>query len=334
MTHVNASTPPLERGTLAPELHLELRSQQVDTVLALAYGVACFFSFYAVAMHAQSPTRQTATLGFYVLLGLASLTRGLWCATLRGVLSVLVAPPRIWMGDDGWRPFLLAETLDWLGAVLLDSVFVLIVVFWADMLRRLFTHESVRSHPLRLFVAVLSAMAAMQAIGMTLFALKRVDSYWLVIYDDVVQCLVSIGSLAAVLVYSFRMKTVLQAFLEVSQIDTTDRIKAVQWATAIGAVFLVSNTVFRTYSIVRLAHVHEAGASVDATSSWSCLVVASKHLVEIGVLYVLLYALWGPSSDDAEENAKDGYERIPDGPTYRDDDVVKGSFSSTPRRHW
>ncbi|CAH0487424.1 unnamed protein product [Peronospora farinosa] len=288
MTDAIASTLPIDKATYAPLIHLEFRYRQVDTVLALAYGGACFFSFWAFAMHAQSPTRQAATLGFYLLMGLASLTRVL-------------------------------------------CVFVLIVVFWADMLRRLFTHDSVRSHPLRLFVFVSSAIVTIQAIGFAAFAAKRVDSYWLMVYDDVVMCLLSIGSLAAVLVYSFRMKTVLQAFLEVSQIDTTDRIKAVNWATSICAFFLISNTVFLTYSIVSLAHFHKAGVYLE--SKW-WLFVASKHLVEIFVLYFLLYTLWGKSSDDAE-NSKDGYEPIPDGNYLVDDDLnTSTSLSSTPRRHY
>ncbi|RLN48018.1 hypothetical protein BBJ28_00000403 [Nothophytophthora sp. Chile5] len=322
------------RSFAAPLIHLEFRYRQVDTVLAMAYGGACFFSFWAFAMHAQSPSRQAATLGFYLLMGLAALTRVLWFATPYGVLSVLVEPPRLMMGDAGCAQFLAAEAVELLGSCLLYGVFVLIVVFWADMLRRLFTHESVRSHPLRLFFLVLVAIMTIQAVGFAVFVAKREDSYWLMIYDDVVMCLLSIGALAAVLVYSFRMKTVLQAFLEVSQIDTTDRIKAVNWATSICAFFLVSNGVFLIYSIVSLAHFHEAGAYLQ--SKWWWLFVAAKHLVEIFVLYFLLYTLWGKSSDDAE-SSKDGYEPIPDG-NYDEDDANmgvngSGSLPSTPPRH-
>ncbi|KAG6584702.1 Vacuolar protein sorting-associated protein 45 [Phytophthora cinnamomi] len=315
MTDASAPALPLDDGTHAPLIHLEFRYRQVDTVLALAYGGACFFSFWAFAMHAQSPTRQAATLGFYLLMGLASLTRVLWFATPYGVQSVLVEPPRIMMGDDGWAQFLLAEAVELLGSFLLYSVFVLIVVFWADMLRRLFTHESVRSHPLRLFFFVLLAIVAIEAMGFAVFAAKREDSYWLMVYDDVIMCLLSLGSLAA--------------------IDTTDRIKAVNWATSICAFFLVSNCVFLTYSIISLAHFHQAGAYLE--SKWWWLFVASKHLVEIFVLYFLLYTLWGKSSDDAE-NSKDGYEPIPDGNYLDDDDPnginASGSLPSTPpRRH-
>ncbi|CAH0479928.1 unnamed protein product [Peronospora belbahrii] len=334
MTDASASVFPVDNVPYASLIHLEFCYRQVDTVLALFYGVACFFSFWAFAMHAQSPSRQAATLGFYLLMGLASLTRVLWFATPYGVQSVLVAPRRIIMGEDGWAQFLVAEIVELLGSFLLYSVFMLIVVFWADMLRRLFTHDSVRSHPLRLFFSILGTMATIQAIGFAMFAAKRVDSYWLMIYDDVVMCLLSIGSLAAVLVYSFRMKTVLQAFLEVSQIDTTDRIKAVNWATSVCAFFLISNTVFLTYSIVSLAHFHQAGVYLE--SKWWWLFVASKHLVEIFVLYFLLYTLWGKSSDDAE-NSKDGYEPIPDG-NYLDENDINGinssaSIPSTPMRY-
>lgn len=319
--------------THAPLIRLESWYRQVDTVLVLAYGGACFFSFWAFVMHAQSPTRQAATLGFYLLMGLASLTRVLWLATPYGVQSVLVEPRQLMMGDTGWAQFLLAEAVEVLGSYLLYSVFVLIVVFWADMLRRLFTHENVRSHPLRVFFSLLSAMMAIQLMGFAVFAAKREDSYWLLIYDDVVMCLLSIGSLAAVLVYSFRMKTVLQAFLEVSQIDTTDRIKAVSWATFICAFFLVSNSVFLVASIVSLAHFHHTSKYLDST--WWCLFIASKHCVEVFVLYFLLYTLWGKSSDDAE-NSKDGYEPIPDGSYLDDDDFngiyTSGALASTPKR--
>lgn len=309
---------------LGPVLHLEFQFRQVDTLLAVAYGGACFFAFWAFFMHWQSPSRQAATLGFYLLMGLAALTRVLWFATPYGVMSVLVEPEKIMMGDEGWIMFLTAEVVELVGSFLIYSIFVLIVVFWADMLRRLFTNGNIRSHPLKLFFFVLWMIIFIQAIGFGLFTMRKVDSFWLMMYDDIVLCLLSFGSLVAVLVYSFRMKTVLQAFLEVSQIDTTDRIKAVNWATSICAFFLVVNSLFLCYSIVSLAQFDQVGVFLQP--KWWWLFVASKHLVEILVLYFLLYTLWGKSSDDAE--GKDGYEPIPD---YLSDEEA-GSVSGTPRR--
>lgn len=309
---------PREDGPHALLNSVDFRYRQVDTVLALAYGGACFFSFWALAMHAQSPTRQTATLGFYLLMGLASFTRVLWFATPLGVLSVLVAPPRIMRGDQNWVYFLVSEATELLGSYLLYSVFVLIIVYWADMLRRLFTHESVRSHPLRVFFTILGAIVAIETFGFVVFLAKKEDSYWLLIYDDLIVCLLSMGSLASVLVYSIRMKTVLQAFLEVSLIDTTDRIKAVHSATLSCVFFLVSNTILLLYAIGSLVWFHRPDAYLPTTKWW--LVVVSKHGVEILVLYFLLYTLWGKSADDAE-SAKDGYEPIPD-EAHLDDEVL------------
>lgn len=310
-----------------PAIHLEFEYRQVDTLLAVAYGGACFFSCWALAMHYQAPARQAATLGFYLLLALASFTRVLWFATPFGVMSVLVEPEQLWVGDPGWRQFLASELMELLGSLLLYSIFVLIVVFWADMLRRLFTHESVRSHPLRLFLLVVAAIAAVQGVGVATFVAHKADSFWLIVYDDVVMCLLALGALTSVLVYAYRMKTVLQAFLEVSQIDTTDRIKAVNWATFICAFFLVCNSIFLVFSIVSVAHFHQADALLPPNRWW--IVVAAKHLVEIIVLYFLLYSLWGKSSDDAE--GKDGYETIPD--ALSDDDTAGGSLPGTPRRY-
>lgn len=311
-------------------IHLEFQFRQVDTVLAVAYGGACFFAFWAFAMHYQSPSRQTATLGFYLLMGLAALTRVVWFATPYGVMSVLVEPRNMRVGDDGWELFLIAEGVELLGSFLIYSIFVLIVVFWADMLRRLFTNGHIRSQPFKRFAAVVVTIVALQAIGFSVFVMDKADAYWLMIYDDSVMCALSLASLVAVLVYSFRMKTVLQAFLEVSQIDTTDRIKAVNWATSICAFFLVVNALFLVYSIVSLAGFGQVGVYLEPMYWW--LFVASKHIVEILVLYLLLYTLWGKSSDDAE--GKDGYEPIPDYLSDEETGVGGGgsSVTGTPRR--
>ncbi|GAB9464563.1 hypothetical protein Gpo141_00001992 [Globisporangium polare] len=326
MADVGGNATDVAPSTEGPVIHLEFEYRQVDTVLAVAYGGACFFAFWAFAMHYQSPSRQAATLGFYLLMGLAALTRVLWFATPYGVMSVLVEPQNIKMGDDGWQMFLAAEIVELLGSFLIYSIFVLIVVFWADMLRRLFTNGNIRSNPLKLFFGVLAAILAVQAVGFAVFATRKADSFWLMMYDDVVLCLLSFGALTAVLVYSFRMKTVLQAFLEVSQIDTTDRIKAVNWATCICAFFLVVNALFLCYSIVSLAQFHQVSVYLPPKFWW--LFVAAKHLVEILVLYFLLYTLWGKSSDDAE--GKDGYEPIPD--YLSDEEVGTGGSTGTPRR--
>ncbi|TMW55627.1 hypothetical protein Poli38472_010509 [Pythium oligandrum] len=309
----------------APLIHLEFQYRQVDTILAVAYGGACFFAFWAFMMHYQSSSRQVATLGFYLLMGLAALTRVVWFATPYGVMSVTMEPPLLKMGDDGWINFLVAEAVELFGSYLIYSIFVLIVVFWADMLRRLFTQDNVRYHPLRLFFIVLSIVLFVQGLGFAIFAAKKVDSYWLMLYDDILVALLSFASLVALTVYSYRMKTVLQAFLEVSQIDTTDRIKAVNWATSICSVFLVFNTIFVSYSIISIASYHRVDMMLNPKSWW--IFVASKHLLEVCVLYFLLYSLWGKSSDD--EQRKEGYEQIPD---VVSDDEAPVIASTTPKR--
>jgi hypothetical protein len=310
----------------APLIHLEFQYRQVDTILAVAYGVACFFAFWAFVMHVQSSARQVATLGFYLLMGLAALTRLAWFASPYGVVSVTMEPPLIEMGDDGWFEFLLSEAVELFGSYLIYSIFVLIVVFWADMLRRLFTQDNVRSNPLKLFLLVMSTVLFVQAVGFSVFIAKKADSYWLMLYDDVLLTLLSFGSLVAITVYSFRMKTVLRAFLEVSQIDTTDRIKAVNWATGICSAFLAFNALFLVYSIVSITGVHRVDMLLSKKSWW--VFVATKHLLEIFVLYFLLYSLWGNSSDD--DRRKEGYEQIPD--VLSDEETPVINNSSTPKR--
>jgi hypothetical protein len=265
-------------------------------------------------MHVQSTSTETATIGFYLLMGLAALTRTLWFATSYGIISMILEQTEIMMGDEGWERFLLTEAVEMLGSFFIYSIFVLIVVFWADMLRRLFTHEHVRSHPLRNFCFILGSVLCLQAFGFGIFMLQKASSFWLMTYDAIILCGLTFGCLVSILIYSYRMRTVLQAFLDVSHIDTTDRIKAVNWATSISVFFLVVNSIYLCYSIISLVFFHQVDAFLDSKRWWWVL-VAYKHLIEIFVLYSLLFTLWGKSNkEENHQQQKEGYEPIPDHP--------------------
>nr|CCA23529.1 conserved hypothetical protein [Albugo laibachii Nc14] len=296
-----------------PVIHLDFQYRQVDTILAITYAIACLFAAWAFAIHYNSAVRQKATVVFYLLMCSTSLVRTLWFASPYGVYSVTYKPTKVHMGDDGWVEALVAEVMEMLGNMLMYSIFILIVVYWAHMLRRLVLHESIRLYPFRYFCAIVGVMFAIELIALILFFTDSIDSCGLLTMNHTLICFFSFGALIAMIVYSYRIKKVLQAFLEVAQVDTTDRIKSIAWATFICAFYLVGNAIITVYSLVDvILTCTRVGYFFPA--KWWWLLVASKHLLELAVLYSLLLSLWG----SRETSGRDKYEAIQE---YSDDDI-------------
>lgn len=309
------------RHYVVPVIHLDFQYRQVDTILAITYAIACLFAAWAFTIHYHSAVRQKATIVFYLLMCLTSLVRTLWFASPYGVHSVTYKPAKVHVGDHGWVEALVAEVMEMLGNMLMYSIFILIVVYWAHMLRRLVLHESIRLYPFRYFSAIVGAMFTIELIALILFFTDSIDSCGLLTMNHTLICLFSFGSLIAMIVYSYRMKQVLRAFLEVAQVDTTDRIKSIAWATFICAFYLVGNSMLTAYSLVDvICTCTHVGFFFPA--KWWWLLVASKHLLELAVLYSLLLSLWG----NRETNVKEKYEAIPE---YSDEEIVTLSNVNT-----
>ncbi|KAF0695520.1 Aste57867_13662 [Aphanomyces stellatus] len=304
-------------GSAAPVIHLEFHYKEIDTMLAVGYAIATLVALWALCSHLSGTTRDGATTGFYVLLCLASLVRGVWFSTPYGVHVSGYVPQHLHIFEDGWGMLFLSEVAEMLGTLLLYSIFILMVVFWSDILHRAFDpHAYAASHPMRVFLSLAFFLLIFMSTGFLLFALDRIDSLLLLMYNDVAVALVSTICALSVVVYCCRIRTVLIAFLEVSKIETTARIQTVTRTGVLCASFLVLNAAFEAYmgfQMYRLQAVPDVPPQ-DSMSWW--LLIMAKHLAEVFVLYALLYILWGASDAPAETRAQTEmrrhYEAIPD----------------------
>ncbi|RQM24441.1 hypothetical protein B5M09_002600 [Aphanomyces astaci] len=315
---------PHSHDVAPPVFHLEFHYKEIDTMLAVGYAVATFMGLWALCAHLNNvASRDVATTGFYLLMSLASLVRGAWFSTPFSIHVSGYVPQRLHIFDDGWTMLFLSEVAEMFGTFFLYSIFILMVVFWADILRRAFEpHAYAESHPMRVFLSLLVFLFLYVSTGFALFALDRIDSLLLLMYNDIAVALLSTVCAIFVGIYCCRMRTVLIAFFEVSQIETTGRIQTVTRTGILCATFLMANACFATamgYHMYQLLTVGSPPlrASNDSMSWW--LLLMTKHLVEIFVLYALLFLLCGATAGDNDSKSSQSdirrqYDTIPDGP--------------------
>jgi hypothetical protein len=182
---------------------------------------------------------------------------------------------------------------------------------------------------MRIFFSLSFFIGIVMSTGFGLFMFDRMDSLWLLIYNDVVMVFLSCICLGFVTVYCCRMRTVLVAFLEVSQVETTSRIHTVTNTGITCSIFLIVNASFELFMMLRMYALEQldeqqATESVQDSTEW-WLIIMAKHLVEIIILYCLLWTLWNRHSGD--ETSKRQYEKIPDISTIEKSPGSRRSFS-------
>ncbi|OQS06307.1 hypothetical protein THRCLA_01648 [Thraustotheca clavata] len=257
--------------------------------------------------------RDPGTTGFFTLMSLAACVRSVWFATPYSIHVSGYIPKRLYIFDDGWYMLLISEIAEMTGTYILYTIFILTVVFWADILHVAFDRTDTRTYPMRIFATLSFLLGIAMATGFALFACNRIDSIWLLMYNDIVVVVVSFICFAFVGIFSCRMRTVLIAILEVSQIETSSRIQTVTRTGAICCVFLLLNACF---ALIMTYHMYQLqfDATIPTGSTQWFLFIMAKHLIEVFVLYFLLWTLWNttPQDEGKQQVQRQQYDAIPD----------------------
>ncbi|KDO33443.1 hypothetical protein SPRG_02250 [Saprolegnia parasitica CBS 223.65] len=304
-------------ATIVPVIHLEFHYKQFDTFLAVGYAIATLLAFWVLCCHMSGSARDPGTTGFFTLMSLAALVRSVWYATPYSVHVSGYVPQRVYIFDDGWYMLFISEIAEMAGTYILYAVFILMVVFWADILHGAFDRQDAPTYPMRVFATLCFLLGIAVSTGFALFGCNRIDSLWLLMYNDIVVVVLSLVTFVFVAIFACRMRTVLIAILEVSQVETTARIQTVTRTGFICCLFLLLNACF---ALVMTYHMYELqfDASIPTGSTQWFLFIMAKHLMEIFVLYFLLWTLWSTSPPDEPHMSgksqadRRQYEKIPE----------------------
>lgn len=225
-----------------------------DLTFGIAFLVIAIFAIIRTRLYFDPFGAGRVITTFYFLIVLTALTRSVWFLIPSFVLEDSYVPkPVIAFKSNGWFGILISECLLVLGSLLLYAVFILVITYWAYMLRKTSTPTNASTHrfqsylsstlsrkgAIKNFLFIISYILLLELFNILLFLLQYINSEVMIIYDSILLSIVSICTLAGLIIYSSKIRSVMTAIgkLNKNPIANSTMKKQIHriWLITIGA---------------------------------------------------------------------------------------------------
>lgn len=287
--------------------------------------------------HGGSET--TVVTAFYSLILLTASLRTIWFIIPGTVWSPYYTPHAVMAFDSetpNWVMRFLEILLLGAGSLCLFSIFILILVYWADILKKYFYPDARRSKPMITFFVLVGVLLGVQMLNATLFLFRYYSSEGMLLVNSVTLSLVSFICVSEITIFSHRFRTVLKTLGDINQVPTESQVKRIVWITVTGNLFFFTRAFLETvFAILLVLYWHRNGtvAEVFSHSTWDTYILL-KHWSELAILALMLYILQNRFTSNAVEGSgvdlnrnKNGYEKVP-GTDLDDPDLPSGEPTS------
>uniref|UniRef100_A0A7S2HB75 THH1/TOM1/TOM3 domain-containing protein n=1 Tax=Helicotheca tamesis TaxID=374047 RepID=A0A7S2HB75_9STRA len=304
-----------------------------DIILGLAFLVTTIVAVKRMAMsRSQGGPETTVVTAFYSLILLTSLLRTVWFLIPDSVLEVSYTPYAVMAFDENhsnWSGAFISEIILSAGSISLFSIFILILVYWADILKKYFYPGARRSKPMVTFIALVIFLVMVEVLNCVLFLARVYSSEGMILVNFVFLSTVSIVCVYEITVFSHRFRTVLKTLGAINQVSTESQVKRIVWITLTGNLFFFVRAFLEsTSALVLIIFWAKEGtvAHVFSHSTWDTYIFL-KHWSEVAILCLMLYILQSRfttngaqlAAGGAMQGERQGYDPVPDeggaGPT-------------------
>jgi hypothetical protein len=267
---------------------------------------------------------------FYSLILVTSGLRSLWFLIPSKVYQPSYTPLAVFAFDRShpyWIGAALSELLVTAGSLCLFSIFILILVYWADILKKYFHPGSRRSLPMVTFLLLVVTLFALELVNLGCFLLQLYTTEGMILYNAVLLAAVSTVCVVEITIFSHRFRTVLKTLGAINQVSTDSQVRRIVWITVTGNLFFVTRALLEVVFAGTLAVYWAKHGSVDKVFRhvyWD-MYIAAKYVSEVTILALMLYILQSrfsnssasSSSSSAQSNAsgpagRGTYQKIPD----------------------
>lgn len=331
---VYASTPGYVSGD--GETSFELYS---DIILGLAFLVTALVAAKRMSMSRQqqqqpgsggggggggAAAETTVVTAFYSLILLTSVLRSAWFLIPATVWQPSYTPVAVYAWDSdhpAWVGASLSEITITAGSLTLFSIFILILVYWADILKKYFHPGSRRSLPMVTFLGLVTTLLVLEAINLICFLAKLYTTEGMVLYNAVLLAGVSMVCVCEITIFSHRFRTVLKTLGAINQVSTDSQVRRIVWITVTGNLFFLTRALLEAvFAILLLVHWHRFGTVDRAfTHAWWDVYTLIKYWSEVTILALMLYILQSRFSarsaqqqPGTQPQSSAGYTKVPD----------------------
>jgi hypothetical protein len=291
--------------------------KSIDVIFGIAFFITAIFAAKRMSWtrQQQGGAETTVVTAFYSLILVTSVMRAVWFLIPATVWSPSYVPVAIFAWDPehpSWLGAFLSELVLTAGSLALFSIFILILVYWADILKKYFHPASRRSIPMVTFLGLVALLVALEIVNVICFLCKLYTTEGMILFNSVLLATVSIVCVCEITIFSHRFRTVLKTLGAINQVSTDSQVKRIVWITVTGNLFFFTRafleTIFCVYLLLWWKEEHTV-ARVFSHTWWDTYVLV-KFLSEVTILSLMLYILQSRFASPAT-NRPAGYVNVP-----------------------
>ena len=291
----------------------------LDGVLGFCFLVTAIFAAKRMTWTRQQGGAETTVVtAFYSLILVTSVLRAVWFLIPATVWTPSYTPVAVFAWDSehpSWVGAALSEVVLTAGSLALFSIFILILVYWADILKKYFHPASRRSIPMVTFLGLVALLVALELVNIICFLLGLYSTEGMILCQSVLLAVVSMVCVCEITIFSHRFRTVLKTLGAINQVSTDSQVKRIVWITVTGNLFFFTRAFLETILCVWLLlwwKDEHTVARVFSHAWWDSYVVL-KFVSEVTILSLMLYILQSRFAAGAAASATRpaGYVSVP-----------------------
>jgi len=269
----------------------------VDAIMGLAFLITAVFAAKRMTWTRQQGGAETTVVtAFYSLILLTSCFRAIFFLIPATVWVPSYVPVAVFAWDPdypSWIGAALSEFVLMSGSLALFSIFILILVYWADILKKYFHPASRRSIPMMTFLGLVALLVVLELINAGCFLFGLYTTEGMVLFNSVLLAVVSIICVCEITIFSHRFRTVLKTLGAINQVSTDSQVKRIRWITVTGNLFFFTRAFLETILCIYLILWWKDERTVARTFThfWWDVYVMTKTFSEITILSLMLYIL-------------------------------------------
>lgn len=225
-----------------------------------------------------------------------SVLRAVWFLLPHSILEPSYVPRAVFAFDPeypSWAGSCVDQIFQTAGSTCLFSIFILILVYWADILKKYFYPGARRVKPMHTFLTLVAFLIVLELVNVLLFLGRYYSSEAMILVDSVLLATVSTVCVVEITIFSHRFRTVLKTLGAINQVSTESQVKRIVWITVTGNAFFVTRALLElSLCLCLMAYwkTHGSVAKVFGHDLWDAYVLL-KFGCEIMILSLMLYIL-------------------------------------------
>jgi hypothetical protein len=225
-----------------------------------------------------------------------SVLRSIWFLLPHSIFEPSYVPRAVFAFDPdhpSWVGACVDQIFQTAGSTSLFAIFILILVYWADILKKYFYPGARRVKPMHTFLTLVAFLILLELVNVLLFLGKYYSSEAMILVDSVLLATVSTVCVVEITIFSHRFRTVLKTLGAINQVSTESQVKRIVWITVTGNAFFVTRALLElSFCLCLIAYwkSHGSVAKVFGHEIWDTYVLL-KFWCEVMILSLMLYIL-------------------------------------------